>query len=62
MCGTLLFYSGWRLYMEDAHLSITPFTKKNFSLFAVFDGHGGIPLYIQALKLQLLPKGISQNS
>lgn len=32
---------GWRLYMEDAHLSIAPFTDKKLGLFAVFDGHGG---------------------
>ena len=31
---------GWRLNMEDAHISDTAFTP-NSSLFAVFDGHGG---------------------
>ena len=28
--------------MEDAHISIAPFTDKKLGLFAVFDGHGGI--------------------
>jgi serine/threonine protein phosphatase PrpC len=32
---------GWRLSMEDAHISIPDFTDKKFGLFAVFDGHGG---------------------
>lgn len=27
--------------MEDACVTISPFTYKNYSLFAVFDGHGG---------------------
>ena len=27
--------------MEDAHLSIAPFSNKKYGLFAVFDGHGG---------------------
>lgn len=31
---------GWRMSMEDAHISI-PDLDKNTSLFAVFDGHGG---------------------
>ena len=31
---------GWRLSMEDAHISNPNFTK-TCSLFAVFDGHGG---------------------
>lgn len=31
---------GWRLNMEDAHISEATFDK-NTSLFAVFDGHGG---------------------
>lgn len=31
---------GWRLNMEDAHISEAIFTP-NSSLFAVFDGHGG---------------------
>jgi serine/threonine protein phosphatase PrpC len=30
---------GWRLHMEDAHIAIPNFYK-DFSLFAVFDGHG----------------------
>jgi len=28
--------------MEDAHISVAPFTDKKLGLFAVFDGHGGI--------------------
>lgn len=31
---------GWRLNMEDAHISDCNFTKDS-SLFAIFDGHGG---------------------
>jgi hypothetical protein len=42
MCGTPFFYIGWRIYMEDAHISVSPLTDKKNSLFAVFDGHGGI--------------------
>ena len=41
MCGNLSLSSGWRLYMEDAHIAIAPFTAKKLGLFAVFDGHGG---------------------
>jgi len=34
---------GWRVDMEDAHISVGSLTDrlKNFSLFAVFDGHAG---------------------
>ena len=33
---------GWRLGMEDAHLTITNFGgDSTAALFAVFDGHGG---------------------
>lgn len=32
---------GWRIYMEDAHITQSPLTDKKNSLFAVFDGHGG---------------------
>lgn len=32
---------GWRIYMEDAHIALSPMTDKKNSLFAVFDGHGG---------------------
>lgn len=31
---------GWRMAMEDSHISIPDFDE-NVSLFAVFDGHGG---------------------
>ena len=31
---------GWRKSNEDAHISVTDF-EPGFSLFAVFDGHGG---------------------
>ena len=37
----LLAYLGWRKFMEDASLYVSPFTYKNYSLFGVFDGHGG---------------------
>ena len=43
-------YSGWRIYMEDAHLSESPIPNSKNSLFGVFDGHGGTPLVIQAQK------------
>jgi len=32
---------GWRNYMEDAHIAVSPLSDKKSSLFAVFDGHGG---------------------
>jgi serine/threonine protein phosphatase PrpC len=41
MCGTKFTYLGWRNYMEDAHISVSPLSDKRSSLFAVFDGHGG---------------------
>lgn len=37
--------------MEDAHISITPFSDKKLGLFGVFDGHGGIHLIIQGLSV-----------
>ena len=46
MCGTKPIYSGWRNYMEDAHISMSPLSDKKSSLFAVFDGHGGKPVYL----------------
>ncbi len=33
-------HSGWRIYMEDAHISTSLSDKKNY-IFGVFDGHGG---------------------
>lgn len=27
--------------MEDASMIISPFTFRNYSLFGIFDGHGG---------------------
>jgi len=41
MCGKTTFIIGWRIYMEDAHISLSPFSDKKLGLFAVFDGHGG---------------------
>lgn len=41
MCGIIFYYLGWRNYMEDAHIAVSPLSNKNCSLFAVFDGHGG---------------------
>jgi len=32
---------GWRLNMEDAHIT-NPLFDKDIGLFAVFDGHGGL--------------------
>lgn len=36
---------GWRSVMEDAHLCVIPITNqppfKNWSFFAIFDGHAG---------------------
>jgi len=45
--------------MEDAHITTSPLTDKNNSLFAVFDGHGGIFWLIQAHKYLLLWRGTS---
>jgi serine/threonine protein phosphatase PrpC len=46
-CAVLnLFYSGWRNYMEDAHISMSPLSDNKSSLFAVFDGHGGKPVIL----------------
>jgi serine/threonine protein phosphatase PrpC len=42
MCGINFTYLGWRNYMEDAHISVSPLSDQRSSLFAVFDGHGGI--------------------
>ena len=50
MCGTLFAYSGWRIYMEDAHISYSPIGNSKNSLFGVFDGHGGTQLSIQEPK------------
>lgn len=36
--------------MEDAHISQSPLTNKQNSLFGVFDGHGGIQNLIKELK------------
>ena len=49
----LLTHSGWRIYMEDAHISQSPITNSKHSLFGVFDGHGGTPHKSQELRLQL---------
>lgn len=46
MCGMKLSYLGWRNYMEDAHIAVSPLSDKKSSLFAVFDGHGGILLLL----------------
>lgn len=47
-CGNGLKYGvasmqGWRVEMEDAHRAITGLTEelKDWSFFAVFDGHAG---------------------
>ena len=42
MCGKISIWNlGWRNYMEDASISISPLSDNKNSLFAVFDGHGG---------------------
>lgn len=46
--------------MEDACLTISPFTFRNYSLFAVFDGHGGIRIfYERSLSSSFCSKTIS---
>jgi serine/threonine protein phosphatase PrpC len=40
MCGTFDVFSGWRLYMEDAHIATGLSDIKN-QIFGIFDGHGG---------------------
>jgi hypothetical protein len=43
----ILLLQGWRKNMEDAHIALTELSSETltsapkFSLFAVFDGHGG---------------------
>ena len=60
MCGSLFSHLGWKLYMEDVYIAISPFTHKNFSLFGVFDGYGGThSLIIKAVSLPFLWKDIS---
>jgi serine/threonine protein phosphatase PrpC len=48
--------------MEDAHLTVSPLADKKNSLFAIFDGHGGICESSKVLKFQLLPRDISLHS
>ncbi len=48
--------------MEDASMVISPFTYKNYSLFGIFDGHGGIFRNMQALKLLCLLRNIFHNN
>jgi serine/threonine protein phosphatase PrpC len=36
--------AGWRIYMEDAHISLPKLSDKKNALFGVFDGHGGKPI------------------
>ena len=48
---------GWRNYMEDAHVSQVDIGNGN-SLFAVFDGHGGIHFLTKGLKWLILFPGI----
>ena len=62
MCGTNSIHSGWRIYMEDAHISYSPINNSKNSLFGVFDGHGGTLLSIQELKwLPLFSDIFSRN-
>lgn len=48
--------------MEDAHLTVSPLSDKKNSLFAVFDGHGGIYGNSQVPKFQLLLRDILSQS
>ena len=48
--------------MEDAHIHVAPFSDKKYSLFGVFDGHGGSHWLMKGLRCLLLWKGISQRS
>jgi serine/threonine protein phosphatase PrpC len=49
--------------MEDAHLALSPLNGGKNSLFAVFDGHGGISFFIiQALKFLNSYKDTLYNS
>jgi len=48
--------------MEDAHLTVSPLSDKKNSLFAIFDGHGGICGSSKVLKFQLLLRNISLQS
>lgn len=43
MCGKISYNLGWRRHMEDALIAKCPtHDGSEVSLFAVFDGHGGI--------------------
>lgn len=48
--------------MEDAHITASPLADKKNSLFAVFDGHGGIQHIRQAPRYQPMLRGISYLS
>ena len=55
-------HSGWRIYMEDAHISNSPISNSKNSLFGVFDGHGGTLLFTQAPKWPLLSSVTSSKN
>lgn len=59
MCGTFNPHTGWRIYMEDAHISVSPLSDKKNSIFGVFDGHGGTSFYTQDLRFQPMLNDIS---
>jgi serine/threonine protein phosphatase PrpC len=49
MQGNVYCYSGWRKTMEDADIHEADLGDGN-SLFAVFDGHGGIASIMKGTK------------
>lgn len=49
--------------MEDTYISMINFNEDpQLSLFAIFDGHAGIFVFIQAVKLQSLSETNSQSN
>jgi serine/threonine protein phosphatase PrpC len=54
--------SGWRIYMEDAHINNSPLSDKKNSIFGVFDGHGGFDFSMQVHKFRHLWNAILSNN
>lgn len=50
---------GWRAHMEDAHIILPHFTQ-DYSLFAIFDGHGGKE--VATFCSIYFPKELQQNA
>lgn len=53
---------GWRIYMEDAHINVSPLNNSKNSLFGVFDGHGGSSPFTQDPKLPPLSSDTSSKN